>query len=102
MVVEGGVRVVVNQELKLLYDAKKKSGGCPVGGGQSDGVRRYWKLLKNALKKLGEGVRSGGGGGGSEWWCTKILEIIEKCTKKVWGGGPVGGGDGEVGQGGVE
>ena len=48
--------VTVNQELKVLYNLNKKTGGCPSGWGRI-GVNQELKLLNNFKNKtVGEGV----------------------------------------------
>ena len=70
---------------------QKKSGGGPVGG-QNGGVRRYWKLLKNALKKLGErGPVGGGGGEVGQGGVERRIEVVMEMPKKKVGGGGQGG-----------
>ena len=73
----GGVRVVMNKELKLLLKLQKKVEGGPgqsMGGGQSGCERRKFKKRRRKKKGLG-GVLFEGGGGGR-------IEVIVKMQEK--------------------
>ena len=78
----GGIRVVVNEELKFLCKFKKK---------------KYFFFF------LGGGGSGGGSGWGSQDGCERRIEVFVKIQKKIGGGARGGqGGSGWGGQGGCE
>ena len=111
----GGVRVDVNEELKLLSKFKKNVwGGGGRGRGRVWGVRvdvieELKKNLGKFTKKKFQGVGSVWGGGGVRVDVNEELKFLCKFKKKKknflgGSGGEVGGGEGSgwAGQGGCE
>ena len=68
---------------------KKKSGGGSGWGGSEWWCTKNWKLLRNALKMLGEVGPVGGGGGGRlvRVVLNEELKLLWKCQKSRGGQG---------------
>ena len=84
-----GVRVDVNEELKVFLKIQKKLGGGGPGGSGWWGVRvdvnEKLKFFVKIEKKRGEVGGGGGGGGrvgGGQGRCERRIEVFVKNPKK--------------------
>ena len=75
----------------MIDSVSRDREGVRSGGGSEWWSTKNWKLLKNALKKLGEGGPVVGGGEVGQGGVERRIEVVMEMPKKVGGGRGQGG-----------